>query len=47
MRFSLLCLTLFATGFNKLKIVDPAPKKVPLIIFKPTAQHEIEMEITR
>ncbi len=38
---------LFATGFNKLKLNDPAPKKFPLITIKPTAQHEIEFEITQ
>jgi len=38
---------LFATGFNKLKLNDPAPKKFPLITIKPTAQHEIEFEVTQ
>jgi len=38
---------LFATGFNKLKLNDPAPKKYALVTLKPTARHEIELEITR
>ena len=35
----------FATGFNKLKLVDPAPMKFPRITVQPDANGEIALEV--
>lgn len=36
---------LFATGFNKLKLLDPAPMKFPLITVQPSSANETVIEI--
>jgi hypothetical protein len=38
---------LFATGFNKLKLVDPAPMKFTLVTLKPDEQGKLELEVGR
>jgi hypothetical protein len=38
---------LFATGFNKLNLVDPAPIKFTLVTLKPDQQGELELEVGR
>jgi len=38
---------LFATGFNKLKMVDPAPMKFTLVTLKPDQQGKLELEVGR
>ena len=36
---------LFVTGFNKLKLVDPAPMKFPRVAVRPAANGEIVLEV--
>ena len=36
---------LFATGFNKLKLNDPAPMKFPRVSIHPSANGEIVLEV--
>jgi hypothetical protein len=38
---------LFRTGLNKLPMADPAPKQFTIVTIKPTAEHEIELAISR